>query len=157
MRWGGPGTRPRALHSAGAHARLFLVPRRGPGITGPGRGQAPKSTKAARATPLPGGSWTQAPEAGPEAGALADVLERAGSACLRERRRADGYVYGVSRWLRVGERLTPFREVRGAERAGCYPRGEQEGGCFPWRDMRLPLHLNCALAVEGVETQWSLE
>lgn len=42
--------------SAGVQPRLFLVPRWGLGITGPGRGQATKSRKAATATPLPGGS-----------------------------------------------------------------------------------------------------
>nr|XP_008537163.1 PREDICTED: periphilin-1-like [Equus przewalskii] len=75
--------RARALGSVGAQPRLSLAPRSGLGITGAGMGQ------------------TRAPEAGPEAGAFADVFARAGSACLTERRRGDDCVCGISRRPRV--------------------------------------------------------
>lgn len=96
--------------------------------------------------PLPGCPLTQAPEAGLGAGAFADVFARAGSASLGALRRVDDNVYGVSRRLRVGERVLPFREVDG-DGHGLLHRGEgsaRAGRPFRGGTWSLPLHLNGA-------------
>lgn len=149
FRWGGPGRLEREPSaSAGAQPGLFLVPRRGLGITGPGRGQPRGGLEGSDSN---ASSWRLLDSGGgggPRAGAAADVISaRAGSARSGARRRADERTRGVSRRPRVGERGLPFLQVHGAGRArAAAPEGSgRAGGVFRGGTRGLPLRSNRAV------------
>lgn len=50
-----------------------------------------------------------------------------------------------------------FETCTGPSARAATPEESRRAGVFRGGTWRLPLHLNRALAVEGVETQWSLE
>uniref|UniRef100_A0A4W2IFH1 Periphilin 1 n=1 Tax=Bos indicus x Bos taurus TaxID=30522 RepID=A0A4W2IFH1_BOBOX len=100
--WGGPGgraRRARALSSLGAQPRAFVAPCSWHHGSREGSGAGDEKVAAVS---LPGFPLTQTPEVGLGAGTFADVLVCAGSASPGARRRADDYIYGISRrprWL----------------------------------------------------------
>uniref|UniRef100_A0A8B9XZL5 Periphilin 1 n=1 Tax=Bos mutus grunniens TaxID=30521 RepID=A0A8B9XZL5_BOSMU len=95
--WGGPGgraRRARALSSLGAQPRAFVAPCSWHHGSREGSGAGDEKVAAVS---LPGFPLTQTPEVGLGAGTFADVLVCAGSASPGARRRADDYIYGISR------------------------------------------------------------
>ena len=148
FKWGGPGgraRRARALRSLGAQPRAFVAPCSWHHGSWEGSGAGDEKVAAVS---LPGFPLTQTPEVGLGAGTFADVLVCAGSASPGARRRADDYIYGISRRPRVSERFLPLREVYGdGHAASCTREGAasgRAGGRFRGGTCSLPLNLNHA-------------